>query len=384
MRPGQEARRRVFTPKGALALAAAWLVPVALATTQTKLRAAADASPVPWAEAFLFQLPLWSPLLLVGPIAFFVARRLPLDAGTFQTGARARLPALGRLLWVLGLGFLMAVVYLLLSAAVSVLVEGRGLSLGSVSSASKALAVRTFHLNLFIVGALIAAGYARENHLRAQAESLRALRLREQLSGARLSALKAQLRPHFLFNVLHSISALVDEDKHVAREMIVALSDLLRHTLGATEGQETTLQQELVSADLYLAIEEIRFADRLLVHRSIVPETLGARVPSLLLQPLLENAVLHGIEAHEGGGNLFLRAERQGEQLVLTVENSTVEGVLPSPTRGRGLGLGNTRARLQQLYGEGAGVDLRHQGSRVVVTVFLPFREHAPEKGASE
>ncbi|HJS74367.1 MAG TPA: histidine kinase, partial [Vicinamibacteria bacterium] len=181
-----------------------------------------------------------------------------------------------------------------------------------------------YHWNFLIysilVGGLIAYDLARE----ARAKELRAYELEARLAEARLETLKAQLRPHFLFNTLNAISAFVEKDPKVARRMTAHLGDLLRHSLESSDRNEVPLAEELASVDDYLAIQQIRFAGRLIVQRDVAPETLGASVPGFLLQPLVENAVEHGLLEKPGEGRILLRAERSDGMLRLTVRDDGV------------------------------------------------------------
>jgi LytS/YehU family sensor histidine kinase len=183
-----------------------------------------------------------------------------------------------------------------------------------------------------------------------------------------------QLNPHFLFNTLHAISALVHKDVEAADRMIARLSDLLRYALESTDAQEVPLRQELGFLNRYLEIEQTRFGDRLTVRLDIAPETLDALVPNLVLQPLVENAIRHGIEPRAKPGRIDLRARRENGRLKLEVCDNGVglpSGRIPE----EGVGLSNTRARLQQLYGEGHCFELGDApGGGLMVSVELPFR----------
>lgn len=357
MRPSHRCRT-------ALLILLAWAVPVALATTQTVVRALdSPDGRIGWGEALLFQMPLWLPLLILAPLVLAVTQRLAVD------GARPVRSLVAQFLVALFL----AMLYLSLSAAISVLVEQRPLTGASFLSAGGQLAVRTFHLDLFIIAALMFAGHAIKNRRRAEAEQLRASQLRAELSGARLSALKAQLHPHFLFNTLHAISSLVEEDVDTAREMIAALSDLLRHTLEGSSAQEVELGEELQMIDLYLAIERIRFQDRLHLVRNVAPETLAALVPSLLLQPLVENAMVHGVAERDEPSVVEISSRGEAGRLMIEVVNDEAP-TAPRRKRGSGVGLINTRARLRRLHGELASLELSAAEGKMRARVTLPLR----------
>ena len=206
------------------------------------------------------------------------------------------------------------------------------------------------------------------------ARTVRAAELEKQLAQAQLQALQMQLNPHFLFNTLHAISSLMHKDVEAADRMIAQLGDLLRYTLESTDTQEVPLKQELDFLERYLEIEQTRFGDRLCVRMEIAPDTLEASVPNLILQPLVENAIHHGVEPHARPGVIELRARRENETLRLEVtDNGT--GLQDTKSSGMGIGLSNTRARLQQLYGAAHQLELRNGPSGgLCVRVTIPFR----------
>jgi two-component system, LytTR family, sensor kinase len=196
------------------------------------------------------------------------------------------------------------------------------------------------------VGVLLALDLRR----RLRAQELTGARLEVELARAELDALRVQLHPHFLFNTLNAISMLVRKgETDTAVRMIAGLSDLLRLALSTVGQQEVPLRQELEFLERYLALQQVRFPDRLRIQMRIAPETLEARVPSLVLQPLAENAVRHGIAPSVAGGAVEVSAAREGEELVLTVRDTGV-GLIPGAESPGGVGLRNVRARLQHLY----------------------------------
>ncbi|HKG95473.1 MAG TPA: histidine kinase [Gemmatimonadaceae bacterium] len=250
-----------------------------------------------------------------------------------------------------------------------------------------------FYNNLFVYSAILAAGLARHYSLRfraRQAESARlqaeAAVLHAQLAEARLSALRMQLDPHFLFNTLHAISSLVERDPRGVRKMISRLSELLRHTLEGPAEQETTLQRELDLLRRYLEIMQIRFQGRLEVTTRVEPEVLDALVPSMILQPLVENAVKHGVSRLvDDVGRLEISARRDGGRIALAVrDNGPPEPAPASAGGGGGTGLTNTRARLEQLYGPDQRFELRPaEGGGMVAEVSLPYHTRADVRSAA-
>ena len=190
---------------------------------------------------------------------------------------------------------------------------------------------------------------------------------------AELRALRAQLNPHFLFNSLNSISALAAPDPEAARRMCQLLGDFLRHSLSLGGRERVTLGEELALADRYLAIEQVRFGARLGVDKRADDGALSCLVPPLLLQPLVENAVKHGVADRVEGGTIRIEAHRRGDALVVEVENPRDPDA--PPRRGQGLGLENVRARLDALDRRQTRVDVDRSPDRFRVTLTLPARE---------
>src|SRR5580692_11870709 len=187
---------------------------------------------------------------------------------------------------------------------------------------------------------------------------LDASELRAQIAGAQLSALKMQLQPHFLFNTLNAIMVLVRQQRgQKAEETLGRFSDLLRAVLSDIDAQEVPLDRELEYVRLYLSIEEVRFPDRLRMEIEAGQEVLPAMVPHMGLQPLVENAVRHGIAKNAGAGLIAIRAVHAGEQLQISVSDNGPG--IPEGGIAEGIGLANTRKRLHQLYGERATLQLR-------------------------
>ncbi|MBI1808158.1 MAG: histidine kinase [Ignavibacteria bacterium] len=198
-------------------------------------------------------------------------------------------------------------------------------------------------------------------------------RLEAQLALAQLSAIKMQLHPHFLFNTLNAISVLIQKDPIAARTMIIRLAELLRFTLENAGTQEVQLKQELDFLDRYLQIERTRFEDRLTLRQEIDPETLNAYVPSLILQPIVENAMRHGVSKQRGAAVLEIRSSKLNGVLQLQVQDNG-PGFDEFNGIDEGIGLSNTRARLQQLYGAEQNFDLRNcEHGGVIATITIPF-----------
>jgi two-component system LytT family sensor kinase len=221
-------------------------------------------------------------------------------------------------------------------------------------------------------------------HRRSTAGAVRASRLEKQLAEAQLHALKMQLHPHFLFNTMDSISALMHFDVAAADTMLIRLCDLLRQALDASGVQETTLRDEMDFVETYLSIEQVRLRDRLSTKFSIDPETLDAMVPHLLLQPLVENSIRHAIAKRIRGGTVSISATRSGGRLRLVVrDNGPDYPQLPPQEWKPGLGVGITRERLQVVYGTNFLFETyRTPGTGSEVVVEIPFRVEAEQQEA--
>ncbi len=213
---------------------------------------------------------------------------------------------------------------------------------------------------LLIYGQMAAVTHGIHYYTRWRDRELGTSRLEAQLAQAQHQMLRMQLHPHFLFNTLHSVSSLMQSDVKAADRILALLGDLLRDSLDKVGSHEITLKQELDFIDRYLEIERTRFRDRLSAELSIQSETWDALVPSFVLQPLVENAIRHGVSRRAQPGRLVVAASRQGGRLVLSVTDDgpglPSEGLLPGRS---GVGLTNTRARLQQLYGRDGVLELR-------------------------
>ena len=236
-----------------------------------------------------------------------------------------------------------------------------------------------FDWEMMTYWAIVGLSHALRYHNEAQDRALRASQLETHLVEAQLQALQRQLQPHFLFNTLHTISALMHRDINAADDMIAKLSDLLRIALHNVGVQEVTLKQELDFLAKYLEIEQTRFRDRLTVVFDVQPDTLDALVPNLVLQPLVENSIKHGLGPRATGGVIEIRSRRVGSMLELEVKDN---GVGLSAARltdfNRGIGLGNTRSRLQHLYGLSHRFEFRQPpGGGLSVLIAIPVVEIA-------
>lgn len=319
----------------------------------------------------LVQLVAWGFWGATAPLLFALASRWPLDRAQWRRHLGPHLlAAVGlALAWSLAVG---CTAWLLFRARESELTLGR-LVLGYLLS--------RWQLSLVVYAALVGAWLAAESRRRLRDRETQAARLEAQLARAQLQALEAQLHPHFLFNTLQAISTLVTENPPAARRMLALLGDLLRAVLDDAGRPEVPLARELDFARRYLEIERTRFPDRLAVRIDVDDALLDAAVPSLLLQPLVENAIRHGIAPRAAAGSVEVRAARRGDALVVEVRD---DGAGPDAASrgvsegGRGLGLSATRARLAQLYGPAQSLTLAAgPAGGTVVTVTLPYRPAA-------
>ncbi|CAN5817847.1 hypothetical protein BH23GEM9_BH23GEM9_15540 [soil metagenome] len=358
-----------------------WLALLAAATligllegAQVYTGASAMGRPVPWARAIGSTMPSWFVLLALLPGIIWICRWFPLEPGRFLRSLSAHALA----------AVIFAILHITVASWLSdfVLYNGPEPMWTFGMNLSRLLTIY-FVVELFtyfgLVGAYHAYDYARrftEREREAAQLALHATRLEASLSRAHLDTLRMQLNPHFLFNALNAIAVLAMKgERQGTVRMLTLLSDLLRITL-ENKHQVVSLRQELEFLDRYLEIEQIRFKDRLTLEREIDPDALTAEVPSLLLQPLVENALGHGLSRQPGPGSIRVEAHiTDGETLELQVLD-TGPGLGSSTAGGRtGVGLANTRARLEQLYGDRQELRLENRptgGARVVVR--LPLR----------
>jgi two-component system LytT family sensor kinase len=324
-------------------------------------------------EAVLSGLATWLPWAVLGPPIFWLCRRFPFDGRRWITSFLVHLPA----------SFVFGLLWSAIRWGFSYVpwVDERPLVYSKVAMA---------HLYLWFLSYWVLVGVheAWHNYQRFKQGELRATQLEARLAQAQLEVLKGQLHPHFLFNTLHAISTLIHRDADAADEMLAQLSDLLRMTLANIGVQEVPLQQELEFLQRYLDIQQMRFQDRLRVVVDVPADTLDVRVPNQVLQPLVENAIRHGVDAQRGEGLVEIRARTEGQILHLTVRDDgpgiRTDAVNGTPQKGRGIGLSNTRARLRELYGSASMLGLaNHPGGGAVVSLTIPLRrDAAPARSA--
>jgi sensor histidine kinase YesM len=324
--------------------------------------------PFEWKTIFLWQTILYSWAIL-SPLIVFFAKRFRFE----QRNWWRLLPA----------HFIAAVVFQLLHSAICVIVReivvpGRIAENGGFFASTLKLKIYHGIGDLVAYSFLLSSIYVVDFYRRFQAEQLKSSELKAALATSQLNALKMQIHPHFLFNTLNSISALMHKDVEAADKMVARLGDFLRMTLENSGDHEVSLKQEIDFVGHYLEIESVRFQDRLVVKMNIDPETLAARVPNLILQPIVENAIKHGISQQESVESLIISSERHGDRLQIRVEDSG-PGLPPSNGNGNGsktggIGLANTRARLAHLYEENYRFEIKNAVPHgVIVTLEIPF-----------
>jgi sensor histidine kinase YesM len=359
-------------------LGAAGLIGLAEAT-QLYASTQPTTRPLAFSRAASATMPSWFVLAILMPGVFWVADRFRLQRGNWRRGLAVHVPV----------SALFAIVALALASWLSDYVFHSDFPLGYLDNMRRLLGVY-FILDVTYYWAMVGAFYAIDYqkkysaHERAVAElALKTSRLEGSLARANLEALRMQLNPHFLFNTLNAISvlALKGERQNVVR-MLTRLSDLLRLALENAH-QVVTLEEDLAFLQPYLEIEQVRFRDRLQVVTDVPPETLDAEVPSLLLQPLVENAVRHGIAQRTAPGMIEIRAFTADGRLVLEVRDSGPGFPADHAAVGErtGVGLANTRARLEQLYGADYRLEtVNAPGGGAIVRVVIPFRQYEGDR----
>lgn len=325
--------------------------------------------PMPFVEALYMQM-TWAYLFaLATPLVLWAASKLPIERSNWIRSALLHIPisvVLGIALTALGRVF----IWLRFGYP-----AGRPLTFESVSR----FVIGNFSEAIGIYMLIALTSYAYSNYRRYREGQLKTLQLEAQLSQAQLQALKMQLHPHFLFNTLHSISALLTKDVEAARKMISRLGDFLRMTLENSGSQEVTLQQEMEFLRCYLEIERIRFQDRLVTRMDVSPQSLEAKVPNLILQPIVENAIRHGIAPRSTPGFIEIEAKQLNGTLRIQVRDNGPG--LPEHRNSdnlfkKGLGLANTETRLERLYGADHLFNLANNpAGGLIVTLEIPFHK---------
>jgi two-component system LytT family sensor kinase len=326
-----------------------------------------EGTPRPILPTLFFVLPFWYLWALYAPFVIWLSKHYPIERGRVIVRSAMHF----------GIAVVMSFVHtgtrFALQPALRHLPQSGGHSLRGVLLS---LATMELPVHLFIYSAILGGTLLLEYYRRLQKQKLTATRLSAQLADARMQALRMQLNPHFLFNALNSIAMLVRRaERGAAVDTLEALSDLLRYVLDDSTHQEVPLRRELEFVNRYLAMEKIRFQNRLEVRTEVEGDALDALVPNLVLQPIVENAIRHGVEKRASPTTVTVGASTDGQALRLWIRD---DGPGFRGTAGarssRGVGISNTRRRLAQLYGDAASLDTEDASpSGAIVTMTLPF-----------
>jgi hypothetical protein len=343
----------------------AWTAAGLYATAESHYRTLLSGKPIRWGEALYYELSyVWWGALFT-PAILWLSRRYPLERRNWAR--HAAMHVLGMSLFAIT----MMLCWTLITGAPAGFAVYGDLTfkrlLRSVSAGFD-YGVAMYWLVVLVYHALV-------YHGRYQKSRVEAAELEAQLANAQVQALRMQLHPHFLFNTLNSISALVQEDPEAAETMIARVSELLRMSLDSSLAQEIPLSRELEFLNLYLDLERTRYEDRLTVDFDVDAEAREAMVPNMILQPIVEHAIRHGISHRPAGGRISISAKRRAGDLLLRVEDNGAG----QPLHGwsgfsEGVGLRTTRGRLEKMYGNRQGLELEPLAAGgVAVRIALPF-----------
>lgn len=337
-----------------------WLAFAAFFASQVAVSRAYAGRPAGFGHALVPWLICVATWFAATPGILWLARRFPIERRRWLSSAAIHVVA-------------GAVVSVVLLAAYTYLIFFFGMANTTATwlRAYRSVVIASFHTEFLTYWAVIGLSHAIDYYRKYRERELRASQLETRLAQAQLDALRMQLHPHFLFNTLNSISVLMSEDVTAARRTLTRLSDLLRASLDNAATHEVSLREELEFLNNYLEIEQTRFQDRLTVKMNVEPAALSASVPYLILQPLVENAIKHGIAPRAEPGVIDISAVRDNGRVQLKVRDNG-RG-LGSHTI-KGIGLSNTQARLQQLYGQNYGFEMKNaDGGGLEVTISIPF-----------
>jgi two-component system, LytTR family, sensor kinase len=342
---------------------AVWTAVAVVFGVQSALFLSAGGEVVPWTAVAAWAASEWYTWALLSPLVVVATRRFPLERGAWRTSIPVHLA--------------LSVVFGLLQAALQAWMKHAGLGgdlrprpFGVIFIALLTAKAQINPLTYWIIAAVTTALDLRR---RARARELAASELRALLAQTQLQVLRTQLNPHFLFNALNTVSELIETEPRTAIRMVARLGDFLRLTLKGSTAETVTLGSELALVDGYLDVERARFEARLHVRVDVAPEILSVEVPPLILQPLVENAVRHGVSRLAGPGHVALVGRRVDGELHVEVLDDGPGWAPPEPGA-EGLGLANTQARLRHVYGGRASLDVEpRQGGGTCVRLRLPW-----------
>jgi signal transduction histidine kinase len=330
-----------------------------------------------WREAFVQAVFFWGLWVFLMPALAWLSFRHPFEPSRFRLNLGLHLLCCVAVVVISQIAFRNFIPLTALPAGEASRIRELGLPPpGHETQPPKGFLSLRAALDIIAYWSLVAACQAVVNFRRSQQRERRAAELEAGLARSKLQALRLQINPHFLFNTLNAISTLIYVNPRGADEMLGDLSELLRHSLDSAEEQEIPLARELQFIRAYIGIEQKRFGDRLRVEQNVPDELLNALVPALILQPLVENAIRHGIEPQRAPGLVKIEAKRQEQHLLLTVHDNGKGPPADAAARAKGLGIGltNTRSRLRELYGKDQRFSFaKGEPTGCVVEIRLPF-----------
>jgi len=375
-----ETRLSVRVAKSWLYLLPLWVGTLLASVTISHRMTVLDGHPMGWGELFRLSIPYYmSWVLILTPVTAYLAWRFPLEPKRFRRHIPIHLVAL--------------FVLTFLDGALLFVLEGFQSRRNPSAGVAWSLEVNFLQGlldDIFAYGVIAASVMVVSYYQKLAKEQIQSLQLKSQLATAQLAVLENQLQPHFLFNALHVISALIYQDARAADKVIEHLGDLLRMSLARTDAYEISLREELSLLDKYLEIQKIRFPDRLSVNLSAPAEVLDAQVPHFMLQLLVENAIKHGIGPRVDPGLVDIQIHQGAGLLYINVTNDGPSNNTEMQSQNNGVGLNNLRARLGTLYGDGELLQMtRLPDHRTQVSVAIPFKvikkpfetvsDHAPD-----
>ena len=350
-----------------LLVAGCWTVLALVFASQSYVYSAVSDEQKDWDRIFLWTLTDWYLWAALSPFILWLAHRYRFERGSWRQALVVHLPA----------SVLFALLHLALQAVVQYFTGWAHIGRAPVLTAFLYFFAKKIHLDLLTYWAIVGVSHSALYYRRYHQREAQAHKLEAELARSQFQTLQMQLHPHFLFNALHTISELIHRDPHAADRMVARLGDLLRLALEREAAQEVPLRQELEFLQKYLEIERTRFHDRLTVEVIVESQVLDTRVPSMILQPLVENAIKHGVTPRPAAGRVEVSAERDGRVLRIAVRDDGVglpEGSESGGLR-EGIGLRNTRRRLEQLYDGQQRFELRNRvGGGVEALLAIPFR----------
>lgn len=355
-----------------LAALACWSLIGILFATQWYVQMTNAGQRITWVTTLTWALNTWGSWAVLSPVIFWLANKFRIEKTRFRRNFFIHLSA----------GILFSIIQFLLQAEAGQITTWANKEAIPFSVSFYNLVSKTFHLNLLTYWAIVGISHGIEYYRRSQEREKKAAQLESQLISAQLRALKAQIHPHFLFNTLNVISELIFIEPESAERMIARLGEFLRITLENTFADEVRLEQELSFLSKYIEIEKIRFGDRLEIEINVEAESMNAAVPTLMLQPLVENAVHHGITILPGTGRIEINIERKNEKLCLEIKDNGpgIENSVQIKNK-EGIGLSNTRSRLDQLYGGNYNFEIYNPAEGgTCVSLQIPFRILQNEK----